>query len=417
MNKVMATNNLLLRKMVGRQTRILLTLSSLVFSASFASNDMPTFADDLSLLNRHFEPIVLQNGEQKIAVLGELQGRIMMASASGESGNSIGWIKRSALLEDAKPDGSIGGADRLWFGPDGGVLSVFFDPGVETKVENIRPPSAVHSTAFNAEKLSETNAIFSQDVSFSNHKGFEFNANVQRSIALLSREQVNEALNTNLPGSLRWVAYGSDTQVTNTGEKAWVQSTGLFSIWSLGVFAPSATVVVPLAKPLESFTPYFDNTSPERQKITPTAAFYLADAKQMDKVGIPPSHTTPFIGSYDAKQNMLTLIHFNISSDAKNGYVNAVWDWDAPPYEGEIINIFNDGPQADGKPFGPFYEMETSSKALDLAPQESARHFHNTYHFIGDKAALNKISKPVLGVTIEDIESAFANQAVNPKQP
>ena len=34
-------------------------------------------------------------------------------------------------------------------------------------------------------------------------------------------------------------------------------------------------------------------------------------------------------------------------------------------------------------PLGPFYELETSSPALALAPGESAEHVHRTLHFLG----------------------------------
>ncbi len=384
-----------------------LTASFIVLYSSTTTAQMANFSSDLKLLKKHFQPIVLQDQERRVAVLGELQGRIMIATAGGDHGESIGWIKRTSLSNGDQPDGSIGGVDRLWFGPDGGALSVFFEPGADTVPDNIRVPAAVNTVKFNTVEQSEQAAKFEQEVRFTNHQGFEFNALVERSVQLLSQQQTSEALSTPIPSDIDWVAYGSSTKVTNISQQAWRQETGLFSIWNLGMFAPSATIIIPLSKPLDKLTSYFENTSLERQLVTESAAFYFADAKSMDKIGIPVEHTKPFMGSYNPQTKMLTVVHFAINDQAPAGYVNAVWDWDAEPYQGEIINVFNDGPQENGKPFGPFYEMETSSRALALKPQESDRHFHNTYHFIGDPSSLNKISTHVLGVTIKDIEKAF----------
>jgi hypothetical protein len=61
--------------------------------------------------------------------------------------------------------------------------------------------------------------------------------------------------------------------------------------------------------------------------------------------------------------------------------VNSHWEqWDKP-YRGDVINVFNDGVTETGGPFGPFYELETSSSARQLRAGESMVHFQATYHF------------------------------------
>jgi hypothetical protein len=50
------------------------------------------------------------------------------------------------------------------------------------------------------------------------------------------------------------------------------------------------------------------------------------------------------------------------------------------------LDHYNDRPPAPGKPpLGPFYEIETSSPALDLAPGQRYTHVHRTFHFLARK--------------------------------
>ena len=59
------------------------------------------------------------------------------------------------------------------------------------------------------------------------------------------------------------------------------------------------------------------------------------------------------------------------------------------------------------KPLGPFYELETSSPALALKPNESATHTQETMHFQVDEQFLNAIAQKVLGVSLAEINAAF----------
>lgn len=77
--------------------RCTLLTGALCMSTYTANAD--TFAEDLSLMRQHFSPTVLHRGERRLAVMGELQGRVMVSSMSGDEGQSIGWINRTYLSE------------------------------------------------------------------------------------------------------------------------------------------------------------------------------------------------------------------------------------------------------------------------------------------------------------------------------
>jgi hypothetical protein len=70
----------------------------------------------------------------------------------------------------------------------------------------------------------------------------------------------------------------------------------------------------------------------------------------------------------------------------------------------------NDGPVTPGAtPFGPFYELESSSPAAVLAPGASIQHTHRTIHLTGPESELSVIAQAVLGVSVAQITTAFAN--------
>jgi hypothetical protein len=73
------------------------------------------------------------------------------------------------------------------------------------------------------------------------------------------------------------------------------------------------------------------------------------------------------------------------------------------------IAIPNHGPPAPGaKQLGQFYELESSSPALALAPGQTAVHVHQTLHLEGSEAELDPITRQCLGVSLEEIKRAFS---------
>ena len=72
------------------------------------------------------------------------------------------------------------------------------------------------------------------------------------------------------------------------------------------------------------------------------------------------------------------------------------------PYGGDVINIFNDGIIPTAGPFGPFYELESSSSAKELKVGEALTHKSRIYHFEGNEKHLNEIAKDILGIDLSE---------------
>jgi hypothetical protein len=104
---------------------------------------------------------------------------------------------------------------------------------------------------------------------------------------------------------------------------------------------------------------------------------------------------------------MLTLVKFDLDPAGK--YLSSKWEQHEDPYSGDVFNAYNDGPLEGGSQLGPFYELESSSPAVALAPGESLRHRHLTVHITGSEDQLSRVASAVLGVSLQEMETAFAH--------
>jgi hypothetical protein len=152
---------------------------------------------------------------------------------------------------------------------------------------------------------------------------------------------------------------------------------------------------------------YFGKIPSDRLKIEAMTVFFRGDGQMRGKIGLSRTRARPIVGSYAAENNLLTLVQYSFDPQATD-YVNSMWEQQEHPYNGDVVNSYNDGPPEPGKkPLGPFYELETSSKAAALAPGEAQTHLHRTLHLTGPKEALDGIAKAALGVGLGEIEAAF----------
>jgi hypothetical protein len=378
-----------------------------------------TFGDDLAFLKEHTQVVTLSDvsGNSQVAVLPEMQGRVMTSTAEGVDGLSFGWINRQLIASGQVREhiNVYGGEDRFWIGPEGGQYSIFFKNGVPFDLEHWFAPAPIDTEPFELVSNSRNIAFLKKDMQLENYSGTIFNIRVYREIRVLERTEALGVLGTSLADTIKMVAYESINKMTNTGTKAWEKETGLLSIWILGMFnpAPETTVIVPFETgPEDKLGPivndaYFGKVPKDRLVIKKGVLFFKGDGKYRSKIGLSSRRAKPILGSYDEAAKVLTIVQYNKPKAAVN-YVNSMWELQAEPYNGDVVNSYNDGPPAPGqKSLGPFYELETSSPAAALKPNETISHLHRTFHLQGSEADLDSVTKTTLGVTISEIKSAL----------
>jgi len=377
------------------------------------------FSDDLAFLKDHTDVIVLsdEKDEAKVAVVPAWQGRVMTSTTGRDSGLSYGWINRE-LIASGKilPHvNAFGGEDRFWMGPEGGQFSVFFAKGAKFEFNEWFAPAILDTLPFRVISQSRSNVLCGATFTLTNYSGTHFEVAVDREVRLLSTASAWKTLGVKAETEVSLVAYVSRNKITNVGEKAWEKTTGLLSVWILGVFnpSPSITVVVPIKAGPESelgvkvTSDYFGTIPPERLVVKDNVVFLRADGKYRSKIGINPRRSKAILGSYDAENGVLTIVQFNQPKGVTD-YVNSLWKLQDDPYGGDAANSYNDGPPTPGaKPMGPFYELESSSPAAALTPHNSLTHIHRTIHLSGLEPALSRVAKATLGVSLEEIKSSL----------
>jgi hypothetical protein len=388
-------------------------------------NSTPTnFGEDLAFLQKHTDAQVLRKGESAVVVVPAYQGRVMTSTATGDKGKSYGWLNypliRQGVLRGEKAAGKLeekihvfGGEERFWLGPEGGQFGIYFAPGAKFDFASWKTPAPIDTEPFDLVSGTETKAVFSRSFSVTNQSGTVFDLAVERTVQLLDRLEAGEALGTELPGSLPFVAYQTSNRITNRGKKTWEAKSGLLSIWILGMYKPSPATVMAIPFRREGEGPvvndaYFGKISPDRLRQAPGVVFFRGDGASRGKIGIPPDRSTGFAGSYSPDLEVLTLVR---CARPKKGewYVNSMWEQQKDPYAGDAINAYNDGSPAPGEPpLGPFYELETSSPGAELAPGQSLTHVQTTVHVSGAPQDLDPLAVAALGVRVKEIQKAFS---------
>ena len=373
-----------------------------------------SFGYDLNFIRKEDSTAaVLKTGDAEIIISPKYQAKVFTSTAEGDNGKSFGWINYKAFESPLDPHmNAYGGENRLWLGPEGNKYSLFFAKGKQQEFSNWKTPAAFDTEPWELDAKSDTDVQLSKKMELENYTGTHFSLTVKRSIALLGTASIHRLLfKLQMDPSIKTVAYKTENLIMNTGTAAWTEDSGAPCIWMLDMFPPSdqTTIVIPynkaIAKP--ATTDYFGEIPSDRIAIADGHIFLKADGKQRGKLGVNAAAAEGVAGSYDAANNVLTIILFDINHDSKNKWLNQEWNSQKPPYCGDAANAYNDGPLADGKQMGPFYELESVSPAAFLKPGESLTHKHIVLHFTGEEKGLDKIAQSLLGISIQQIKTAI----------
>jgi hypothetical protein len=250
-------------------------------------------------------------------------------------------------------------------------------------------------------------------IEVTNYSKTTFQCAVGRTINLLGYDEAAEHLGATVGDEVRMVGFESQNTLANAGSSPWDRSTGLLSIWILGMFKPlpAGWVIVPFLAGEEATlgppatTDYFGPVGQDRCKLLDDHLLFKCDGEYRSKIGISPARARRVLGSWDPDGQVLTIVQFNLPDGAARlPYVNSLWEIQDQPYAGDAVNSYNDGPPpGGGKQLGPFYEIETSSPAAELEPGASITHTHRTYHFAGRREQLDDLARTILGVDLDEV--------------
>lgn len=379
-------------------------------------SDMGSYGYDVAFFQRNgIEVIELsdEDAQSKVMIVPAYQGRVMTSTAGGDAGTSFGWINYK-LIESKRVDpqfNPVGGEERFWLGPEGGIFSYYFKKGEKQVFENWRVPAVLDTESFDIESQDRHSVTFTKRTSLQNASGNTFDMKIRRTVSILSREDVARKLNTKIGPGLKLAAYVSENTITNVGGRSWTKETGLPSIWMLGMFnpTPTTTVFIPYDTEAEGRIvndEYFGKVPADRLIADNGILYFKIDGEYRSKIGLSAERVKNFCGSYDSEKGVLTFVFYTVP-EGPVAYVNGQWGEQENPFGGDVINSYNDGPVADGSVMGPFYEIETSSPGAELSPGQSLTHSQVIMHIQGEKTELDRIVLQWLGVTTEQISRKF----------
>jgi hypothetical protein len=379
-------------------------------------NDAPrkgSYAYDLAFLKEHTTNLVeLYNEDStaKVLLSPVWQGRVMTSTAMGDSGTSFGWLNYDLLQakEKRKQFNPVGGEERFWIGPEGGQYAFYFNKGDSFNITHWQVPAIIDTIAYEVVESDRSKAFFSAKAVVTNYSGTPFDFTIERKVSLLKRKQLATQLGINIDSGIHCVAYETINTITNTGTQNWTKQNGLLSIWLLGMFTPTPqTIVIIPFQPLPNARAfitdnYFGTVPSERLQVKDSILYFTCDGKYRSKIGLSPLIAKPIAASYDFANNVLTLVLPEVHK--RSPYVNSKWEMQKEPYKGDVINSYNDGPLADGTQLGPFYEIESSSPALELQKGQAGSYREMTCHLQGDYHSLKEIAKQILGVNLDELK-------------
>jgi len=378
------------------------------------------FSADVDFLKKNSDAVVLASpdGKGMVLVVPGMQGRILTSTTDGK--NSFGWINNE-LIESGqrrKHINAFGGEDRFWIGPEGGQYSIFFKPGQPMDMAHWQTPEPIDWGGWDVVSVNGARLEMVKGFMLTNVAGNKFSLRARRIVRALGRDEIEKMLGVAISGGVDYVGFESLNSITNAGNR-FEKESGLLSIWTVGMMraTPKTVVVVPFKTGTKTDAyeminaDYFGRVPSDRLKIDTEkgVAFFRGDGKNRGKIGIGPKYAKEFLGSWMPELESLTIVTYSLPANAEElDYVNSMWEIQKEPYKGDVVNSYNDGPAGqNGEQIGQFYELETSSPALELGPSDKQLHTHRTFHFTGKKTRISEISQTLLGVSIEEIEQKF----------
>jgi hypothetical protein len=316
---------------------------------------------------------------------------------------------------------NFGGAERLWFAPEGGRYGLFFVPGLEQNWENYVMYEALHGLQYKIDQVDSNRQWiqFSAPAQLTNYQGKEFNLDVTRRVSVLDWCPFTNDKSVN--SKTEFTGFQTETWSKNTGDKVWDKETSPVSMWTVGQFncRKHTVVMLPfkegkLDDPIT--TEYFnshvpggrDNMPDNYWAVKPGCGLLKVNGDIQTKLEMRVGCTLGRLGSIDLETFDLTLVEFQFYPE--QSYTASF----LLPYEGDLLDggalstFVSQGPIGNS-----IYELEACSPIMELAPGESFLHLCRTYHIRGDREAIDKICQTYFNINIDTLKE-FDRQATNP---
>lgn len=384
-----------------KRTILAMLAAAIVAGAAACSNvkEMGTYGYDVEYLESKGIPTIelkSADGLARVLLAPTLQGRVMTSTAEGEKGRSYGWINYKAIAEGmVNPQfNPFGGEERFWIGPEGGPFSWFFKPGEVQEYANWHVPALLDTEAYDVESATGSEAIFVKEQTLRNASGKEFTIGLRRVVTILGKAETAELLGMDIPEGVHVVAYRTANTLINRGTTTWTKETGMPSVWILGMYppTPTTTVFIPYNEDHQGRIvndEYFGKVPSDRLTVADGMIRFKIDGEYRSKIGLPAGSAKDICVSYDPEAGVMNILKYTIP-EGPCDYVNSQWGPQEDNFNGDVINSYNDGPTETGTIMGPFFEIETSSPAAQLAPGESLTHTQHTIHIQAPAQTLEK---------------------------
>lgn len=324
-----------------------------------------TFDYDVRLLLRRADAQVLRSPQSDACVVATAayQGRVMASAFSPEE-PGLGWINRGLIRSGPKSAG-----EQAWGGEDWPVLGF--------------PGGLSDAGPFELVRKSERAALFRRDFALTGRGGASSRFRLERRVSVLGDSaELNQALGSVIPVSVRTVGYRTESALANRGATAWSPEDGLISIGSRGRLSASSTlrVVVPFVRGSDAeLGPVVATGSSGRPVIADGLVVFRGDGRGRFSLGA--RRATGVLGAWDSERELLTIVRFSGPS-APEGFT------------GEAIAVR-----------GVADACEFAVVVSASSPDASLRRV--TVHLTGPRRGLDVVARNVLGAGLDEIEAAL----------
>lgn len=378
--------------------KILLSIMAASAILSCTTSHTKNYKNDLNFIQEKTDVVELtsEDGQSRVLITPKYQGRVISSSNKGLNGTSNGWVNYNAFHNDSLNTGqNIGGEDRLWIGPLGGQYSFYYQQISPINEDNWQVPEPFNAQPYQLLSKSLNEAKMCKEMHLSNFIGTEFNLLVNKTITLLSNDEIEKQLNIKLNENIKVVAFNSKHSLINKDTVQWTKETGLPCIWSLAMLPGSdkTQVFIPLKEKVQinDIGNYLSDINEDRISINGNILEYKADGKYRNKLGFKPEVLKGnTFASFTPENKTLTIVQYQRTNDSL--YFNSEVSIQENPYLGEPIQVYNHGPMDFSEPKeNAFYELESTSAMKELMPNDSITHYQTIYHLNGDLEELKRI--------------------------